>query len=106
LSRIEYFLAISRIKFPTIFSCVGELWSYCATYWRTEAWICGGQKERKENIGIGEKKLFLRNFYLIEDWCNSVWGLSGLNQVLQDGNIDLKRVDEKVTAVVEISEEW
>jgi hypothetical protein len=31
--------------------------------------------------------------------------VSELNQILQDGTIDLKRVDEKVTAVAEISEE-
>jgi hypothetical protein len=31
--------------------------------------------------------------------------VSELNQVLQDGKIDPKRVDEKVTAVVEMSEE-
>ena len=61
----------------------------------------------------GETKIFgykeilrLRNFYLIEDWCNTIWEVSELNQVLQDGNIDLKRADEAVTAVVEMPEEW
>jgi hypothetical protein len=56
-------------------------------------------------LAYGEK-LYLRNFYLPEDWFKSVWEVSELNQVFQDGNIDLKRVDEKVTAVLEISEEW
>ena len=44
-----------RIKFPTIFSCIGELWSYCATHLRTEAWICEGQKWRYENISLYRK---------------------------------------------------
>jgi hypothetical protein len=59
---------MGELKFPTSFSCVGELWSYCATFWKTEAWFCEGQRGIKEHMRVYSETLHLQKFYLIEDW--------------------------------------